>query len=69
MPEIVPSRGEAEPLESNHENSNDVFRDFDLDLLDAPEDTITRITDGLGIDEEIKPVKKRTPIAKLDVHR
>ena len=52
-------------------DTEDVLREFQP-TMDAPlpnlPSTKPKATD-LGIDEEIQVAKKRTPIAKLDVHR
>jgi len=55
---------------------NDIFRDVDTNM-DVPTNTFTTaprpdekgFSSGLGLDEEIKVTKRRTPIAKLDENR
>ena len=51
-------------------NPEDVFRPFDtsLDVPSAPQKDEPHKAD-LGIDEEIKPIRKRKPAPKLDEDR
>lgn len=58
----------------DYEVNNEIFRDVDTNMdVPAKQATSTKLktaerdnAGALGIDEEIKVAKKRTPIAKLD---
>ena len=59
----------------NYEVENDLFQDVDTNMDIAPRrPTNPRkgrepLDAGLGLDEEIKVIKKRAPVAKLDEGR
>lgn len=62
-------------LIDNDMNINDIYRDVDTNMDVSARRKITSGADGvenslgLGIDEEVKIVKKRKPVAKLDENR
>ena len=73
----MPSAVESAPADGINDPFNydvdeeDVFRPFDTSL-EAPATTKPTSTQGkadLGLDEEIKTIKKRVPIPKLDENR
>jgi len=73
---IAPDVAAADDLDDLFDyNIGDVFRDVDTNM-DIPSQQKTAIraelkenTIGLGIDEEIKVIKKRAPVPKLDEDR